>query len=84
MFTIRKRFCVATVDLARHSWWETAALGSAVVGLLAFIPYWIAGTRGGETTGTVAWNATVHLLMVQASSLCSWYRNLSAGSNGTS
>ncbi|MGZ4533146.1 MAG: hypothetical protein ACXVXP_12440 [Mycobacteriaceae bacterium] len=58
-------FCVATVGLfARQSWWENAAVGSAVVGLLALIPYWIAGVRGGETTGTVAWNATVHVVMV--------------------
>lgn len=58
-------FCLATVGLfARQSWWETAAVSSAVVGLLALIPYWIAGTDGGETTGTVAWNASVHVLMV--------------------
>jgi cell shape-determining protein MreD len=58
-------FCVATVGLfARHSWWETAAIGSAVVGLLALIPYAFASALGGETTGTVAWNATVHVLMV--------------------
>lgn len=35
-----------------------------MVGLLALIPYWFAGTQGGETTGTVAWNATVHVLMI--------------------
>jgi hypothetical protein len=58
-------FCVATVGLfARQSWWETAAITSAVVGLLALIPYWFAGTQGGETTGTVAWNAMVHVLIV--------------------
>jgi hypothetical protein len=58
-------FCVATVGLfARQSWCETAALSSAVVGLLALVPYWFAGTQGGETTGTVAWTATVHVLMV--------------------
>lgn len=58
-------FCVATVGLfARQPWWETAVISSAVVGVLALFPYWFAGTRAGETTGTVAWNATVHLLMV--------------------
>ena len=58
-------FCVATVGLfARQSWWETAAISSAVVGLLALVPYWFAGTQGGEPTGTVAWNATVHVVMV--------------------
>jgi hypothetical protein len=56
--------CVATVGLfARQSWWEPAAIGSALVGFLALIPYWFAGTRGGETTGTVAWNAAVHIVM---------------------
>ena len=58
-------FCVATVGLfARQSWWEMTALSSAVLGLLALIPYWFAGTRGGETTGPVAWTTTVHVLMV--------------------
>jgi cell shape-determining protein MreD len=58
-------FFVATVGLfTRQSWWENVAIGSAVVGVLALIPYWIAGVRGGETTGTVAWNATVHAVMV--------------------
>jgi hypothetical protein len=57
--------CAATVGLFAHqTWWETAAISSAVVGVLALIPYWFAGTQGGETTGTVAWNAVVHLLMV--------------------
>jgi cell shape-determining protein MreD len=58
-------FCAATVGLfARQSWWENVALGSAAIGLLTLVPYWLAGVRGGETTGTVAWNATVHLVMV--------------------
>lgn len=58
-------FLVATVGLfTRQSWWENAAIGSAVVGLLALIPYWVAAVRGGETTGAVAWNVTVHVVMV--------------------
>jgi hypothetical protein len=58
-------FCVATVGLfARQPWWESAAISSAVVGLLTLVPYWFAGQQGGETSGTVAWNATVHVLMV--------------------
>ena len=57
--------CVATVGLfARQPWWETAAISSAVIGLSALIPYWFAGTRGGESTGTVSWNVMVHTLMV--------------------
>ena len=58
-------FCVATWGLfTRHAWWEWVALGSAVLGLLALIPFWLAATAGGETVGTVAWNAFVHVLMV--------------------
>lgn len=58
-------FCVATVGLfGRQPWWEIAAISSAVVGLLALVPYWVAGTQGGETTGTVAYNAILHVLMV--------------------
>jgi hypothetical protein len=57
--------CLATVGLfARQYWWETVAISSALVGFLALIPYWFASTHGGETTGTAAWNATVHMLMV--------------------
>lgn len=58
-------FCLATAGLfTRQPWWENAAIGSAVVGLVALVPYWFAGVRGGESTGTVAWTATVHVLMV--------------------
>jgi hypothetical protein len=58
-------FVVATWALfTRHTWWEPAALASAVLGLIALIPYWAAATGGGETTGTTAWNAFVHVLMV--------------------
>jgi hypothetical protein len=58
-------FCVATWALfTRQSWWETAALVSAAVGLLALVPYWVAAHDGGETMGTASWNAFVHVLMV--------------------
>jgi hypothetical protein len=58
-------FVIATWALfTRHSWWEPAALGSAALGLIALIPYWVAATGGGERTGTTAWNAFVHVLMV--------------------
>src|SRR3954468_9452631 len=58
-------FSVATWGLfTRHSWWEPAALGSAVVGLLALLPYWVAARGGGEPAGTSSWNAFVHVLMV--------------------
>ena len=57
-------FCVATWGLfARHGWWEPAALISAGLGLMALIPYWLAATQGGESTGTAAWNSFVHVLM---------------------
>jgi len=42
---------VATVGLFRHApWWETVATGSAVVGLVAVLTFFIAATRAGETT----------------------------------
>ena len=42
-------FTVATWGLFhRDSWWMTLAIGSAVVGLVALAPYWIAAERGGE------------------------------------
>ena len=47
-------FMVATWGLfGRHSWWEAVAVGSAVLGLLALVPFWIAATRSGETTPTL-------------------------------
>ncbi|QCO98002.1 hypothetical protein FCN77_10105 [Arthrobacter sp. 24S4-2] len=58
-------FCVATWALfARWSWWEYAALGSAGLGLVTLVPYWFAAVGRGETVGTTAWNAFVHVLMV--------------------
>ena len=58
-------FCVATWALfSRASWWESAAVLSAVLGLLALAPYALAALRGGETGGTAAWNVFVHVLMV--------------------
>jgi hypothetical protein len=44
-------FLVATHGLfRRYSWWETAAVGSAVLGLLTLVPFWIAAAKAGETT----------------------------------
>jgi hypothetical protein len=58
-------FCVATWGLfARHSWWEAVALGSAALGLVALIPYWVAAHGGGEATGAVTWNTFTHVLMI--------------------
>jgi len=58
-------FSVATWALfARQGWWEVAALGSAGMGMVALIPYWLAAHDGGETVGTATWNAFVHVLMV--------------------
>ena len=58
-------FGVATWGLfARHSWWEAVALGSAVLGLVSLIPYWVAAHAGGESVGTASWNTFVHVLMV--------------------
>jgi cell shape-determining protein MreD len=58
-------FCLATWGLfARDGWWESAALLSAVVGLVALVPYGIAALQGGETAGTTAWNVFVHVVML--------------------
>src|SRR4029453_823704 len=43
-------FTVATWGLFRRdAWWEPVGLGSALVGLVALVPYWIAASRSGET-----------------------------------
>ena len=58
-------FCAATWALfTRYDWWEAAAIGAAVIGLAALVPYWIAAHSGGETAGTATWNALVHVLTV--------------------
>jgi hypothetical protein len=58
-------FCLATWGLfSRGAWWEAMALGSAAVGLVALVPYWMAALGGGETVETVIWNAFVHVVMV--------------------
>ena len=57
-------FCVATWGLfARASWWEAAAVVSAVIGLLTLVPYWFAANEGGEAVGASTWNAFIHVLM---------------------
>lgn len=44
-------FTVATWGLfKRTAWWEAAAIVSALVGLVALVPYWIAAHAGGEVT----------------------------------
>jgi hypothetical protein len=54
-------FTVATWGLfQRDSWWETVAVGSAALGLVALVPYWIAAARAGETTP--AFNVFIHAL----------------------
>ena len=46
-------FCAATFGLfIRQAWWEPVAIGSATLGLLALIPYWLAARDGGEPLGT--------------------------------
>jgi hypothetical protein len=58
-------FAVATWGLfTRHSWWETAAVASAALGLLAVATFAVAALAGGQGLGTVAWNAFVHVLIV--------------------
>jgi hypothetical protein len=54
-------FTVATWGLfQRNSWWERVAVGSAALGLVALIPYWIAAAGAGETSP--AFNVLIHAL----------------------
>jgi hypothetical protein len=54
-------FTLATWGLFRQtSWWEGLAVGSAALGVVVLIPYWIAAARSGETTP--AFNVFVHAL----------------------
>jgi hypothetical protein len=49
-------FLVATYGLfQRDSWWETVAVGSAVLGLLTLVPFWIAAAKSGDAVAT--WEA---------------------------
>ena len=44
-------FTVATWGLfGRHAWWEPVAFVSAVLGLLALVPYTVAAVSGGEAS----------------------------------
>ena len=44
-------FSVATWGLfKRAEWWDTLAIASAVLGLVALIPFWIAAHHSGEVT----------------------------------
>jgi hypothetical protein len=43
-------FTVATWGLFRKaSWWEGAAVTSAVLGVIVLVPYWLAARHAGET-----------------------------------
>ena len=57
-------FCLATWGLfTRHGWWEMAAVGSAGLGFIVLVPYWVAALGGGESAGTATWTAFVHVVM---------------------
>jgi hypothetical protein len=54
-------FTIATVGLFRKAtWWEGAAIASAIVGLIVLIPYWIAAHSSGETTPR--FNVLIHAI----------------------
>ncbi len=54
-------FTIATWGLFRRSrWWEPLASASAVVGLLALAPYWIAADGAG--VGNPAFDVVIHAL----------------------
>jgi hypothetical protein len=44
-------FTIATWGLFRKAgWWDSVAIASAVLGLVALIPFWIAAHNSGEAT----------------------------------
>jgi hypothetical protein len=54
-------FLVATWGLFRKaSWWEGAAVVSAVLGVAVLIPYWLAASHAGETSP--GFNLGIHAL----------------------
>jgi hypothetical protein len=54
-------FTAATWGLfQRASWWEGAAVASALAGLVVLMPYWLAASHGGETTP--GFNVLIHAL----------------------
>ena len=54
-------FTVATWGLfKRTDWWETAAIASAVLGVIVLIPYWMAAHSSGETDP--AFNILIHAI----------------------
>jgi hypothetical protein len=61
----------------RASWWDEAAIGSAILGLVVLVPYWIAAHNSGETTPW--WNVLVHavgaagvLILLTVPRLATW------------
>ena len=71
-------FTIATWGLfTRASWWDEAAIGSAILGLVVLVPYWIAAHNSGETTPW--WNVFLHavgatgvLILLTVPALASW------------
>ena len=54
-------FTVATWGLFNKTdWWELTAVGAAIVGLAALVPYWFAANHAGETTP--GFNVFIHVL----------------------
>jgi hypothetical protein len=58
-------FCLATWGLfTRQGWWEAAALGASVLGMMTLAPYALAAAQSGEAVGSATWNTFVHILML--------------------
>lgn len=54
-------FTIATWGLfTRTEWWEPLAIGSAVLGLVTLVPYWLAAHGGGE--GEAWFHVFIHAL----------------------
>jgi hypothetical protein len=71
-------FTIATWGLfQRSSWWEAAAIGSAILGLVVLIPYWLAAHSSHVVTPW--WNVLIHalgavavLILLRVPVLVSW------------
>lgn len=69
---------IATVGLFRRdTWWETVAVASAVVGLVAVLTFWFAASSAGETTAwftalVVATGCVGVLLLLRVPALEQW------------
>ena len=76
-------FTLSTWGLFRQaSWWEGLAVGSAALGVVVLVPYWIAAARSAKRR-RLSTSSSMHS-EVRGSSPCSWFPSCSTGSSRTS